>query len=364
MKFISGSQFARFWMVYLLSAPFAFLIRPLLQKADYQGWISLLAAYAFSLGLAYFAIRLGQIDPKVSWVEFGSKVVGKWPHYFFVCVFCFYCIHLASINVEEFTIFFSSIYLANTPDWAVSSIFVFCTCLAARLGIRTIIYLAEIFFLLSFISLLLIIPALMPSANYSMSIALITDFEWSKALHSFIYTIPWHGEIVLLLFLFPHLKQENKLMRYAFLGSVIAWLSVLVFWYLALLLFGPYLGANLRFTMLEMIRFAEIGKFLENIDPLVLSVWSTTLLIKDSLLIFIASKLLAQIVGFRDPKTTTFLIGALTVSIAYLFSKEQTVFTKTLSSIGMITYMILVQLIPVLYVAVHSIKKRFSGNSS
>ncbi|MBU5442620.1 GerAB/ArcD/ProY family transporter [Paenibacillus sp. MSJ-34] len=364
MKFISGSQFSRFWMVYLLSAPFAFLIRPLLEKADYQGWISLLAAYTISLVLAYFAIRLGQMNLDKSWVEFGGKVVGKWPHYFFVCVFCFYCIHLASLNVEEFTIFFSSIYLANTPDWVVSSIFVFCTCLAARLGIRTIVYLADIFFLLSFISLLLIIPALMPSANYSMSIGMITDFEWQKVLDSFFYTIPWFGEIVLLLFLFPHLKQEKKLMRYAFLGSVIAWLSVLVFWYMALLLFGPYLGSNLRFTMLEMIRFAEIGQFLENIDPLVLSVWSTTLLIKDSLLIFIASKLLAQIVGFRDPKTTTFLIGALIVTIAHLFSKEQTLFAKTLNSTGLTFYMLLVQLIPIVYVAVHAIKGRFSGKGS
>ncbi|KEQ24626.1 GerAB/ArcD/ProY family transporter [Paenibacillus tyrfis] len=348
MKTFTTGQMMRFWMLYLISAPFAFMIRSLLEKADYQGWLSLASAYAISLGMIYFAVRVGEGQSE-SWLIYGERIVGKWLHRLFVAGIVYYITFLNALNVQNFSDFFGTVYLTDTPGWVVMLLFFFCTAVVARSGLTAIMYMADGFFLLVFVAIFAVIPLMLNKLNYPAAYGLLTHFDFSKWWKSTFYSTSWFAEMTLVLLILHRFRTNGRSFRSMALAGLGAFLSILVYWLMCLLLFGPKLGSHLRYPLMDMLRFVQMGEILENLDPVLISVWSTTLLIKTAGLLYIATQSLAYLLGQKDARPLTFVLAALMLGFALRLSYAPAEMIQVQGTSALRVFFISICCIPLLY---------------
>lgn len=353
---ITTGQLSRFAFVYIISEPFAFFIGHLLKMSAYQGWMSLIGGYLLSLILLYFTVKLGSIEPSVSWTEFGTKIMGKWLHSCVLILVVLLCIYLISIDIENFSIFFGTMYMEKTPIQVIIILTSVCIALTARSGVTTIVYMAEGIFLLIVGSSLITVPGMFGGSHYDMLTTLQTHHDLKKAAVDSLSTLPWFSEWFLLIFLAPQAffgrKTLRSLMIYGFLVTVM----VMTFWLLCLLNFGPYLGGDLRYPVLEVIRLARYGDFLDNLDPFLIAFWSTTMFIRSSFLLYVASICLSHVARLQDYGSTSFILGITAATFAIQYSYKTDVYEKATYSYELSVFLVLVECIPILYVFIYRIR--------
>lgn len=147
-------------------------------------------------------------------------------------------------------------------------------------------------------------------------------------------------------------------MRYVIIAKAGSCMIILLYWMMTIFLFGPQLGSHLRFPLLELIRYVEVGQILENLDPILLSIWSATLFVKSSLLLFLAAQLLSRLFRLAEHRSVPFLLGTFVFVFAYQASQSPAEFNNFLGSAAFTTFMISVELVPLLYWMVGKIRRR------
>ncbi|MEC0127952.1 GerAB/ArcD/ProY family transporter [Paenibacillus pabuli] len=350
---LSAGQAYRFMFVYLYSEPIAFLLQRLFKMSGYQGWLSTLGGFAISLILLFFTYRLGAVHPDRPWIDFGEEIVGKVIHKLFLGLILLLCLYLISIDVENFIVFLQSMYLPETPIWVTATITLFCISLSARSGLITIVYLSEGIFLVQIFTSIFIMPAVTGGGNPDILLAMLTHHDLREIIKGSFSTMPWFSEWMMFLFLAPAVAFRRPLLRsMVFVGSTLA-LFIIVFWMFTLMSFGPYEASSLRYPLLEMIRFARYGDFLDNFDPFLIAIWSTTMFTRSSFLLYVASICLAKLTGVRQDKTVIYLLAGTAASFVLQYAKDAAAYELAIRSHAIDVYTVLIECMPIFYVVIY-----------
>ncbi|MDQ0169830.1 GerAB/ArcD/ProY family transporter [Paenibacillus tundrae] len=353
MNHLTAGQAYRFMFVYLYSEPIAFLLQRLFKMSGYQGWLSTIGGFLISLIFLFFTYRLGALNPDRPWLSFGEDIVGKWVHLFFVGMIALLCLYLVTIDVENFIIFLQSMYLPETPIWVTATLTLLCVSLSARSGLVTIIFMAEGIFLVQVLTSTLLIPTVGSGGNPDVLLSLTTHHDLGEIVIGSFSTLPWFSEWMLFLFLAPTVAFRRPLLRSMIFAGITVILFVVFFWIYTLMNFGPYVAASLRYPLLEMIRFARYGDFLDNLDPVLIAIWSTTMFTRSSFLLYVASVCLSKISGVRQQKSVVYLIGGTAAAIVMQYAKDVTAYELATRSYAVPMYTLLIESMPILYVIVH-----------
>lgn len=345
---LTQMQLFRFWFVYLITAPLAFLLGPLYDIGEFEGWMALILSSGLSLLCVYGAVRAARLKPDQDWASWGSRVMGRGVHSVILFIVSAACVLLISLNLTNYIDLFGSVYLPGTPDLLIGGLFMFCTYMAARSGLKTIVYLSEGFFLTAVVAALLILPFLSGQLNYKMNIALVTHWDMTQLWKSVLFCFTWFGEMSLVFLMLPQFKLE-KPMKYLAYANIGACFLVLLYWYVTILLFGPHFGSHLRFPLMETIRFIVVSQLVENLDPVLLSIWTTSFLVKSALLLHISSRLTARLFGVDNYRPFTFMLGSLGVVFAIRFVHFPGEFGQFVNSPAFVGSIFLVECIPLLY---------------
>ncbi|WP_103107666.1 GerAB/ArcD/ProY family transporter [Brevibacillus reuszeri] len=351
-------QMVRIWMIYLISTPLVFLLDQLFFFAEYEGWLVIILSCAIGTIISFFAVKLASYDREEQWGMFGERIVGKWLHKAILILFVFYCTLLLTMTLTAYTDFFGSTYLPGTPNWVVTGGFLLCISLVARSGLQTMIFMADGLFILIFGALLLLLLLSPGTMKLEMSVALLTHWDSSTIWKSVIYVTPWFAEMMLVLIMLPHFQMHHKTMKYVIITKVSACLLILMYWIVTLMNFGPHLSGQLRFPLMELTRFTRLENIIDNLDPVMISLWSSSLFIKCILLLYVAAHLLAQALKVSTHRPFTFLLA----SLVYVFVNESTrrpaEFAAFSGSASFAVFLLVVQLMPVIYIIVHKIRSR------
>ncbi|RAW17113.1 GerAB/ArcD/ProY family transporter [Paenibacillus taichungensis] len=350
---LSSGQAYRFMFVYLYSEPIAFLLQRLFKMSGYQGWISILGGFAISLILLFSTYRLGAIHPDRPWIDFGEEIVGKGVHKLFLGLIVLLCLYLISVDVENFIVFLQSMYLPETPIWLTATVTILSISLSARSGLITIVYLSEGIFLVQIFTSTFLMPAVMGGGNPDVLLAMVTHHDLTEILTGSLSTMPWFSEWMMFLFLAPAIAFRRPLLRsMLFAGSTLA-LFIIVFWMFTLMNFGPYEASSLRYPLLEMIRFARYGDFLDNLDPFLIAIWSTTMFTRSSFLLYVAAVCLTKLTGVRQEKTVVYLLAGTAASYVLQYAKDAASYELAIRSYAIAIYAVLIECMPILYVVVY-----------
>ncbi|MCM3269939.1 GerAB/ArcD/ProY family transporter [Paenibacillus elgii] len=352
---ITQLQIYMLFSLYLFTTILGFRIGSIVKIASYSTWLCILIGGFLGWALAYASYRLAIKRPAEHFVLYGRHIVGKWLHYPIVLAMALFFVFTAAVLLRELQDFLIQIYLLTTPSWAVSALFAFCIACAVRSGIGVIFRSAQGVFFMSIAGILIVPLFVHNEIDPDMTVALWNHFNVPGLWDGSLFVASLYGETAFILFLFPYFARQRKTMRSLAAAVVTSVIIILSNFIPALLIFGPDLMGNLTYPELELIRYIRLGAFLENLDPLIIVLWLVSLFVKISLLLFLAVNTLAQTFSLTDHKPFTLSVTALMVGFS-LYMAETTIDIAQLGKKGMIAFLLIVEMIPLLYLAVDLIR--------
>ncbi|UQZ81032.1 Spore germination protein YndE [Paenibacillus konkukensis] len=357
---VSQLQIYMLFSQYLFTTILGFLLGTLIEKAGFAAWLSLLAGALGGIAFTYFSFRLGLKRPTQFFGHYGHTIIGRWIHYPLAALMIFSFLFSASFVMRELLDFVSDVYLPDTPNWAVASVFGLCVAYAVRSGVETIFRAAQGIFFFSVVGVLFVPLFVGNTMNPDMWIALTNHFK-PKGIWSGMYIVmALYGQMNFILFLFPYFAEKHKTMKSMIWAVITSLFIILANLIPTLLIFGTELSANMFFPELELISYVRIGSFLENLDPILISVWLSSLFIKISLFLFVSVIALTHTFALEDHKPFSFSMTATMIALCLLMARSAPELTELLKH-GEMTFLILTECIPIIYFLVDAVRFRRLG---
>ncbi|UUZ94146.1 spore germination protein [Paenibacillus sp. P25] len=272
-------------------------------------------------------------------------------------------IHLAACDIRDYCDFLLQMYLPTTPMWAVAGLFSFTVAIAVRLGLETIFRCGAGFSFILFGTVFLAPFMVGKELEMDRAIALITHFNAAQLWDATYSTTPWFAESFLVLFLWPQIKDAHKTFRTPLYSSLFSGAFVAVNFIMCMLLFGPNITQHMPFPVLELIRYIRIGDFLENMDPFIVAIWTTSIFLKVCLLLYTAVLIMAQMLKLKDLRPLTFSMAAIMMAM----SAHIAVSTSGLHQFYQTswpTYTLFVECLPAIYILSSYVRRKRSAAAS
>lgn len=338
-----------------------FLIPGLITTSGYQGWIALVCGSILGLIPLFFTIQVGKIKPGEVWVDFGKEIMGKWVHGAMVLLLLFWCIYYVSFDIENFVLFFGANYLRATPPLFIQIVIGLVIMYTAKLGFSTMVYMADGVFLTFLVTTLLSYYMFIPNSDFAMLPALLHYHDPGIAFKDSITVMSWFGEWVVFLFVAPELKISSKMLKKLTAAAIMVMITVLLAWLMTILNFGPHLGKELKFPFLLLVRSSSNNEILGNTDPILIGIWSASMFIHSSFLMYVAYKCALYLTRQKGKKIMSPLLTVCAITLAYMYSRHVGMYNKVYYAFGTSIFWLIVECIPVYYFIVAYIRSKISS---
>jgi spore germination protein KB len=359
MERIPHSQLIMLLVIFEFTATISFVLGPLAAVSNYDAWIALIAAGIIGWGFAWISYKLSVRRPQQFFVQYGSQIVGRWLHIPLCLLLVFYFLHSASIILREFGDFMVTEYYQQTPVWAVAAVIGLCVACAVRIGFEGIFRCAQGFFFIILGSIFIVPFFINKEMNFAMMSALVKHRELPEILRGAYLASPMYGAIFVILVFFPWIKNGKKTMRSLGFATAVAIFCVLIHLVPAMMIFSPKLVGDLTYPDLELMRYIRVGDFLENLDPVLVASWSSGIFLTISLFLFCAVFSLSQLLKMPDYKPLSFAVTAIVVTLSITMARSSTEVTLYMKHAGMPIAYICQFAIPLLYLAVDTVRGKF-----
>ncbi|MBT2729697.1 GerAB/ArcD/ProY family transporter [Bacillus sp. ISL-75] len=360
---ITPNQITLFLILYFFSTFVGFFSVQLIEKAQYDSVLVICISGFVGCIYAYLTVKLANRRPKEFIVHYGKEIFPYWIHFFLMGFIFLFCLHGCSILLREYDDFLILVYLPGTPGWAVGTLFGIVIAITARLGVVAIFRAAQGLFFIILFSLLFNNIFIGKELKFDRWMAFVTNHTFPGILKGSYFTSPFLAELVLFVFIFPFFTEKNKTLKSMVWGIIFACILITTQMVSMLLLFGPSLISHLSFPMLEMVRFIHIGELIENLDPLLIAVWSTTVYLKISFFLYLSSFILAQLFSLKDHRPFTFSLAAIMVAMSIRIAKnaaDLSFFFETTWA----TYAYFIESIPILYLLMDTVRQFWKKRAS
>lgn len=353
----SGWQLFRFGFVYFNSQAATFLIPALYSGEPYQGWAGILGGTAVSLLVLAAMMYTARAKPGEEWIKFGKEVTGSWVHGLMAVLLLLWCVYYAATDIENFVLFFGSNYLRGTPHWFIQAAITVVIIFTAQLGRTSIIYMTEGLFMLIVGVTVFTLSMFMQTADFRMLPAVIHHFDLKTTATHTLTVASWFSEWMVFLFVGPQLLQQKGAFKKLAAVQLAIMVSVLLGWLLTLLNFGPHLAREMQFPYLGTVRAAAQRGAL-NLDPLLIGLWTSSMLIHSSFVIYVASRCVKHFTKGKGSSYIIPLLGIGAFATAALYSRNIARYSRDYYSMWLVWVWIGVEIIPVLYALLLRIRRK------
>ncbi|ULT57277.1 GerAB/ArcD/ProY family transporter [Neobacillus drentensis] len=352
---ISQQQIIQFFILFFYSTFVGFSSVQLIKMAQYDSLIVIFIGGLSAVVQAFIGIKLANRRPDQFIVIYGKEIFPYWIHFFLMGAMFFFCFHGSAFMLREYEDFIIQVYLPETPNWAIGILFGATVAIMARLGIVTLFRSAQGLFFITILAILLNTLFVGKELRWERSMAFITNHDFQGILQGGYFISPFFCEIVLLIFIFPYIMDKKRTRRSLFWAIFFSISLIIIYIGILILLFGPNLTVHLAYPILEMVRFIKIAEFIENLDPLLIAVWSTMVYIKISFFFYLAVQILAQLLKLKDYRPLTFSLAAVVVSMSVTMAENYASLIDVYEH-AWPTFALCVESIPLLYLLMDTIK--------
>ncbi|WP_158594159.1 GerAB/ArcD/ProY family transporter [Cohnella faecalis] len=290
-------------------------------------------------------------------------MLGKPTHFCIMLVFSFFFIHVVAYLLREFVDLFTLAYLIKTPSWAVASLLMFAVACISQIGAWGIFRFAQACFLLIGFMFLILPIYLHGELNPTVWHG-IWRLSEGKAIWQMTYNItPWYGELFLLLFFIPELKRAASVRGTIWFASIAGTYILTSVFLLSLLVFGPNLAGGLTYPLLELTGFIRIGDFMQNLDPVIVTIWFTAFFIKLSILFYSGVLTFSHALAIKEHRIFSMPLAALTVVMSIVIAPNPVEMNRFFDR-SWSTFALFVECLPFIYVLAAWLRKRAKSAES
>jgi spore germination protein KB len=330
---INARQASFLMFSFLMGSAILMIPSTVASLAKQDGWISVLVATMFGMGIVLIYTTLGLMFPKQTIIQYSETILGKWAGKIVGLLYIWFYFHLGTLVIRNSSDYVALVALPGTPLIVITGVFLVVIAYAIRGGITTLGRVNEAILPFREAIVILVIILLLKDLKWEnlrpvMGDGVIPILKGSIPATSFPF-----GETILFAMLLPNISNVQKLKKAyltaILLGGIFLSISVL----LTIFVLGPSIASRLNFPVQSVIQSIDIANFLTNLDAFGMLLWISSNFVKIAVCYYCAVVGIAQWFNLSDyrpivtPVGILMLIFSLTV---YNSSTEQAAFASTI----------------------------------
>lgn len=355
---IEASQYKKIVAVFLIGTSIILLPGLLASEAKQDAWISSVAGWMAGLLLVCLYNRLGRLYPGKSLVACSKEVLGAWAGTAVSLLWCAFSVLLTVLVLRNLGDFLTSAMMPETPASAIHLVYLCIVMIGLRYGIVNIARTLDIFYPCVIALFILFSILLVPDLDVK-HLQPILGRGIKPVLHA---SIPYLGfpflELVLLLMIFPNVKQPNEAGKAFLKGTFIAGALLFVLTLMSILVLGAEATASDVYSSFELAKKIEIGEFIQRIEAIMAVLWFITIFFKVLLCCYISVSCFAQTLRLADYRPLSLPMGmifyalslVIVPNMSYLLSFDSNAWPPFALTFGL--------LLPLLLLVVSAIRRR------
>lgn len=250
------------------------------RDAKQDAWIAILIGgmgavfiFRFIYGTFFY---LNQEDP--TFYDTIERLLGKKLGKALILIYAAYFIFITFFILRDIVEIIELYILNRTPRPAIALVQIIVILYGLQRGIETIFRTAELYLFVVTLCYVLMVVLLSFSGVLNFSyLQPVLEHGFGPILKTapvLFLSIPF-GELVVFLALFPLLKDHKKGIRAGTIGLYTVILITLLITIFLIAVLGPYLARNITFPVVVLIRFINVGEFIQRLDALLILIFLT-----------------------------------------------------------------------------------------
>lgn len=320
---LTGSQI--FWTLSTVEVVMAVWLRvsPAIEIAKQDAWMSMIIAGAIGLATTYLVMHVSLLHPGETLTQFSRKLLGGWIGRIVILPYFVAWLLLSGDVLRSFTDFIHLTILDQTPIWILMvMILALAVYLTGISGITGIGRFCELAGPVTFVALVLTFLLNVTNTKLLHILPIVGDSSWQEVFKASLSPASFFGESFMLLVLLAFISSNKKIIVKALSSIAFTAIMVTLATVMVLLVFGPYVGMELRFSYFMLVRTINILNFIQNVDVLVIFIWIFGVFAKISLYLFITSYEMAQWLQVKNWKKLIWICAPAILIIALLIPNE------------------------------------------
>lgn len=276
------------------------------QDAKRDSWLSAILASLAMIPVLLIQLGLYKQYKGKCLTEICIEIAGNFPGRIIAFLYSFYFIFVAIGAAVSLTIVLNITFLPLTPPWVIVVVSILVAMYGVYSGLEVIARVNEI-----------LLPAGMGALVFLLILNIGEyDFNYFRPVFEQGILQPIRGAVVIfgylcetvgLLQMFHLVSKQEKVNLAAFIGLLITG-SAMLAGTLIYAVFGP-LTEIFVIPALEMARFSSIGKYIQNLDVLILAIWITGIYVKLMIYTYSGTYAMSVIFGLKNYKYVVLPVG-------------------------------------------------------
>lgn len=349
-------------LVILITIGEAILVLPAIVAANAKqdAWLSTILALAFGLLVVYLFIKVGNLYPKLSLVQYNHKILGKWFGSIASLFFFGYLFLSIAAHLRELGDFISAQILPYTPIQVIHLMFILIIIMGVRSGLETIARTSEILAPIVFLFLLTLFIFILPKVHFDW-VQPILENGMKPVLQGTITATAFpFMELVVFLMIIPHINQQEKVKKGFFIGAAIGGVVLIMVVLLCILVLGEPTTARKIYPTYTLARSIHINGSIQRIEGLIAILWTITTYLKITLYSYALHIGLVHFFKLKGYRMLTFPFGMILFAAAMLVSPNISYFIQVIGNYWPFYDMTVAILLPLILVSVFTIRKRLN----
>jgi spore germination protein KB len=313
-----------------------------------DSWISIVIATIVGVAFASLIASICRQNPEQTFLGWLQGRLGRKLGTCIGILLTYYYFLTAFIILREFTNFLSENVLTRTPSYMLMIVTVGVALYAVSQGIEVI---ARINLVVVFAALLvfLITAILLAKGVHPRFLFPFWDQPLSVIIQGGILPGSWLSEVAIVLLVAPFLNHPQEAGKVGISGVILAGVVLSVFVVAAVTIYGPNLLTHMSFPTFNMIGIIQVGRFLERVDILFISIWICLMYVKISIFMFGAFHCFVQTFRIRCEKPFLFALGLLAV-LSSLYAWPKTPYFNYFITFALAPYLLAFNVILPLFI--------------
>ncbi|NLC77107.1 MAG: endospore germination permease [Clostridia bacterium] len=285
---ITGSQLSLLLITVVGATAILYAPAMSIRAAGQNAWLSLLVpATLYGLLVVWVTTKLALRFPGRTFGEYTKEILGFWPGRLLCLLYFLYVASLLVIIVREFGNVLSTAFMPETP-LAVFSLTLLLLALYAALGGPEVICRVNEFILpILLFTLMLMLFFLLKDTEPARLLPFLDEGLWPVLKGSKVASA-FRGEVFVLMWLVCHLEDPSKSTRRGMQAVMILGVLLMLDVVAILTVMGRGLASLEVFPILSLTRYINVSYFLSRVEGLAMVVWVTGVVIKSSVLFYVA----------------------------------------------------------------------------
>lgn len=327
-------------------------------SAKNNAWIPTILGLSIGLALVIIYNKLAKSFQQMNFPEYIDYILSPWVGKVITFLFFIFCLILSSLLVRQVGDFTTTQSFVETPMSVINALFVILIIWGTRYGIETIAKSGEIFFPWVVFLLFFLLVTLIPEIKTERMFPILEDGIKPILLSTYSFLGLPYFELVILLFLYPHINRPQKAGKAFFIGVLIGGSVIILITLYAILVLGSEATARNQYPSYIMAKTISIAKIIERMEAFLAAIWFITIFMKTTLTFYCASLCLAHVFKIKDYKVLTFPLGIILLFLSLLITPNVTYFQQFVAQTWTLYAGTHGVLIPVLLLVIAFFRKR------